>query len=128
MIRRNFISLGVLARGWRRTRVAPASPDVAGVCASRIGTDCSTKFIPLWVKVCVAIAVGLGAMVGWKRIVITAGEKIGKTHLTYGQGAAAEIIATTTIGVADGFGLPVSTTHVLLHPAGFAGTMVANGS
>ena len=77
--------------------------------------DCSTEFIPLWVKVCVSIAVGLGAMVGWKRIVITAGEKIGKTHLTYGQGAAAEIIAAATIGAADGFGLPVSTTHVPLH-------------
>ena len=65
-------------------------------------------------------------MVGWKRIVITVGEKIGKTHLTYGQGAAAEIIAAATIGAADGFGLPVSTTHVL--SSGVAGTMVANGS
>ena len=88
--------------------------------------DFSTKFIPLWVKICVAIALGLGTMVGWKRIVITVGEKIGKTHLTYGQGAAAEIIAAATIGAADGFGLPVSTTHVL--SSGVAGTMVANGS
>ena len=88
--------------------------------------DYSTKFIPLWVKICVAIALGLGTMVGWKRIVITVGEKIGKTHLTYGQGAAAEIIAAATIGAADGFGLPVSTTHVL--SSGVAGTMVANGS
>ena len=75
---------------------------------------------------CVAIALGLGTMVGWKRIVITVGEKIGKTHLTYGQGAAAEIIAAATIGAADGLGLPVSTTHVL--SSGVAGTMVANGS
>jgi inorganic phosphate transporter, PiT family len=88
--------------------------------------DLSTKFIPLWVKVCVALALGLGTMVGWKRIVITVGEKIGKTHLTYGQGAAAEIVAAATIGAADGFGLPVSTTHVL--SSGVAGTMVANGS
>jgi PiT family inorganic phosphate transporter len=88
--------------------------------------DFSTKFIPLWVKVCVAIALGLGTMVGWKRIVVTVGEKIGKTHLTYGQGAAAEIIAAATIGAADGLGLPVSTTHVL--SSGVAGTMVANGS
>jgi PiT family inorganic phosphate transporter len=88
--------------------------------------DSATKFIPLWVKICVAIALGLGTMVGWKRIVITVGEKIGKTHLTYGQGAAAEIIAAATIGAADGFGLPVSTTHVL--SSGVAGTMVANGS
>ncbi len=88
--------------------------------------DSATKFIPLWVKICVAIALGLGTMVGWKRIVITVGEKIGKTHLTYGQGAAAELIAAATIGAADGFGLPVSTTHVL--SSGVAGTMVANGS
>ncbi len=88
--------------------------------------DYSTKFIPLWVKVAVAIALGLGTMVGWKRIVVTVGEKIGKTHLTYGQGAAAELVAAATIGAADGFGLPVSTTHVL--SSGVAGTMVANGS
>jgi PiT family inorganic phosphate transporter len=65
-------------------------------------------------------------MVGWKRIVVTVGEKIGKEHLTYGQGAAAEIIAMATIGAADGLGLPVSTTHVL--SSGVAGTMLANGS
>ena len=88
--------------------------------------DASTKFIPTWVKICVAIALGLGTMIGWKRIVITVGEKIGKTHLTYGQGAAAELIAAATIGAADGFGLPVSTTHVL--SSGVAGTMAANGS
>jgi PiT family inorganic phosphate transporter len=88
--------------------------------------DYSTKFIPLWVKVSVALALGLGTMVGWKRIVVTVGEKIGKTHLTYGQGAAAELVAAATIGAADGFGLPVSTTHVL--SSGVAGTMVANGS
>ncbi len=88
--------------------------------------DYATKFIPLWVKICVAIALGLGTMVGWKRIVVTVGEKIGKTHLTYGQGAAAELVAAATIGAADGFGLPVSTTHVL--SSGVAGTMVANGS
>jgi PiT family inorganic phosphate transporter len=88
--------------------------------------DDSTKFIPTWVKVCVAIALGLGTMVGWKRIVVTVGEKIGKTHLTYGQGAAAEFVAAATIASADGLGLPVSTTHVL--SSGVAGTMVANGS
>ena len=81
---------------------------------------------PAWVKICVAIALGLGTMIGWKRIVVTVGEKIGKTHLTYGQGAAAELVAAATIGAADGFGLPVSTTHVL--SSGVAGTMAANGS
>jgi inorganic phosphate transporter, PiT family len=88
--------------------------------------DDATKFIPVWVKVAVAIALGLGTMVGWKRIVVTVGEKIGKTHLTYGQGASAELVAMITIGAADHFGLPVSTTHVL--SSGVAGTMVANRS
>src|SRR5579863_9888230 len=88
--------------------------------------DLATKFIPTWVKVAVAIALGLGTMVGWKRIVVTVGEKIGKDHLTYGQGAAAEIVAAGTIIAADQFGMPVSTTHVL--SSGVAGTMVANGS
>jgi PiT family inorganic phosphate transporter len=88
--------------------------------------DKGTRFIPVWVKVAVALALGLGTMVGWKRIVVTVGEKIGKTHLTYAQGAAAEITAMATIGMADAFGLPVSTTHVL--SSGVAGTMAANGS
>jgi len=88
--------------------------------------DNATKFIPTWVKVAVALALGLGTMVGWKRIVVTVGEKIGKDHLTYGQGAAAEITAMATIGAADWFGLPVSTTHVL--SSGIAGTMAANHS
>lgn len=86
--------------------------------------DLATKFIPLWVKVAVAMALGLGTMIGWKRIVVTVGEKIGKDHLTYGQGAAAEITAMATIGAADYLGLPVSTTHVL--SSGIAGTMAAN--
>src|SRR5271155_1595071 len=88
--------------------------------------DNATKFIPAWVKVAVALALGMGTMIGWKRIVVTVGEKIGKDHLTYGQGAAAEITAMATIGAADGFGLPVSTTHVL--SSGVAGTMAANKS
>jgi PiT family inorganic phosphate transporter len=86
--------------------------------------DLSTKFIPGWVKVAVAMALGLGTMIGWKRIVVTVGEKIGKDHLTYAQGAAAEITAMATIMTADGLGLPVSTTHVL--SSGIAGTMAAN--
>jgi PiT family inorganic phosphate transporter len=88
--------------------------------------DQATKFIPLWVKVAVAIALGLGTMVGWKRIVVTVGEKIGKSHLTYAQGASAELVAMTTIAAADMYGLPVSTTHVL--SSGVAGTMAANRS
>ena len=77
-------------------------------------------------KIAVAIALGLGTMIGWKRIVVTVGEKIGKTHLTYAQGACAEITAAATIAAADGYGLPVSTTHVL--SSGVAGAMAANGS
>ena len=92
----------------------------------RSSLDSGTKFIPLWVKVSVALALGLGTMIGWKRIVVTVGEKIGKTHLTYAQGASAEIVAMATIGLADAYGLPVSTTHVL--SSGVAGTMAANGS
>jgi PiT family inorganic phosphate transporter len=88
--------------------------------------DKATKFIPDWVKVAVALALGLGTMVGWKRIVVTVGEKIGKEHLTYAQGASAELVAMATIFAADNFGLPVSTTHVL--SSGVAGTMAANKS
>ncbi len=88
--------------------------------------DGATRFIPTWVKVAVALALGLGTMIGWKRIVVTVGEKIGKDHLTYGQGAAAELVAMATIGAADWYGLPVSTTHVL--SSGVAGTMAANHS
>lgn len=85
-----------------------------------------TKFIPYFVKAMVAFALGIGTMIGWKRIVVTVGEKIGKQHLSYGQGASAEIVAMVTIGAADRFGLPVSTTHVL--SSGVAGAMVANGN
>jgi PiT family inorganic phosphate transporter len=88
--------------------------------------DKVTKFIPIWVKVAVALALGLGTMIGWKRIVVTVGEKIGKEHLTYAQGASAELVAMCTILAADNMNLPVSTTHVL--SSGIAGTMAANRS
>ncbi|MGC1905634.1 MAG: inorganic phosphate transporter [Candidatus Acidiferrum sp.] len=103
-----------------------AASDVAVLKNYKSHVDKATRFIPLWVKVATALALGLGTMVGWKRIVVTVGEKIGKDHLTYGQGAAAEITAMATIGAADWFGLPVSTTHVL--SSGIAGTMMANHS
>jgi len=83
-------------------------------------------FIPGWVKVAVAFSLGLGTMIGWKRIVVTVGERIGKEHLSYAQGGAAELVAMGTIAVADSFGMPVSTTHVL--SSGIAGTMAANRS
>src|SRR5580693_3911639 len=100
--------------------------DVATLGAYKGSLDAATKFIPTWVKFAVALALGLGTMIGWKRIVVTVGEKIGKEHLTYGQGAAAELVAMGTIFAADNFGLPVSTTHVL--SSGVAGTMMANKS
>jgi PiT family inorganic phosphate transporter len=88
--------------------------------------EAGTRFIPNWVKIAVALALGLGTMVGWKRIVVTVGEKIGKTHLTYAQGASAELVAAVTILTAEQIGVPVSTTHIL--SSGVAGTMAANGS
>ena len=103
-----------------------SAEDAKSIAAYKGFLDKSTRFIPTWVKVAVALALGLGTMVGWKRIVVTVGEKIGKTHLTYAQGASAEIMAMITIGLADGLGLPVSTTHVL--SSGVAGTMAANKS
>ena len=103
-----------------------STAEIGTLNAYKKSLDEATRFIPTWVKVAVAIALGLGTMVGWKRIVITVGEKIGKTHLTYAQGASAELVAAGTIGAADMFGLPVSTTHVL--SSGVAGTMAANRS
>lgn len=96
------------------------------VKAYRKHLDSFLQYIPTWVKVAVALALGLGTMVGWKRIVITVGERIGKHHMTYGQGMSAELVAMSTIAAADGFGMPVSTTHVL--NSAVAGTMVANKS
>jgi PiT family inorganic phosphate transporter len=108
------------------TSVKFSEADAKALADYKGSLDKATRFIPVWVKVAVALALGLGTMVGWKRIVVTVGEKIGKSHLTYAQGAAAEITAMATIGMADAFGLPVSTTHVL--SSGVAGTMAANGS
>jgi PiT family inorganic phosphate transporter len=114
-------------------RVMQKQPDLQldekaakNLAALRKSFDDSTKFIPLWVKISVAIALGLGTMVGWRRIVVTVGEKIGKSHLTYAQGGAAELVTMATIWAADSYGLPVSTTHVL--SSGVAGTMAANKS
>jgi phosphate/sulfate permease len=82
--------------------------------------------VPLWVKMGVALTLGCGTMIGWKRVVVTVGEKIGKKHLNYAQGAVAELVAMVTIQSASLFGMPVSTTHVL--SSGIAGTMMANHS
>jgi PiT family inorganic phosphate transporter len=108
----------------QKAKVEPMTSDEIKAYQANLKT--ATKFIPTWVKVAVAVALGMGTMVGWKRIVVTVGEKIGKEHLTYGQGAAAELVAAITIQAADMWHLPVSTTHVL--SSGVAGTMAANGS
>lgn len=95
-------------RRWRRELVSPI------------------EYAPTWVLLMVALSLGVGTTIGWKRIVVTVGEKIGKMHLSYAQGACSELVAMCTIGLADGFGFPVSTTHVL--SSAVAGTMVANRS
>jgi len=100
--------------------------DKKTIGAYKDGLKGATMFIPVWVKAAVALALGLGTMIGWKRIVVTVGEKIGKAHLTYAQGAAAELVTMATITGADYIGLPVSTTHIL--SSGIAGTMAANRS
>ncbi len=83
-----------------------------------------TDYAPGWVILMISLSLGTGTMVGWKRIVKTVGEKIGKEHLTYAQGASAELVAASTIGMSSYFNMPVSTTHVL--SSGIAGSMVAN--
>jgi len=103
-----------------------ARDDWAALTHLRAQVDKTTKYIPDWVKVAVALALGLGTMVGWKRVVVTVGEKIGKQDMTYAQGASAGLVAMGTIFGATSFGLPVSTTHILA--SGVAGTMAANGS
>lgn len=126
-IRNDMYLAGEALRIAESKHLVPFSPeDAAAIRNYRRALDRATKFIPTWVKVAVALALGLGTMVGWKRIVVTVGERIGKTHLTYAQGATSEVIAMATILAADRFGLPVSTTHVLT--SGVAGTMVANHS
>jgi PiT family inorganic phosphate transporter len=109
-----------------KTKQLPAGFDAAALGSYQSELKATTNYIPVWVKVAVAFALGLGTMIGWKRIVVTVGEKIGKAHLTYAQGASAELVAFATIEAADVLGLPVSTTHVL--SSGIAGTMVANRS
>ena len=126
---RNDMYLSTTA--FKRLDKAEALPAMSGaeaktVAAYRDNLDSFLQYIPTWVKVATALALGLGTMVGWKRIVVTVGERIGKQHMTYGQGMSAELVAMSTIAAADGLGMPVSTTHVL--NSAVAGTMVANKS
>jgi inorganic phosphate transporter, PiT family len=121
-----YLAAETIRRFGKDTGVKLTAAEAALLNEYRGKLDGATRFIPAWVKVAVAIALGLGTMVGWKRIVVTVGEKIGKSHLTYAQGASAELVAATTIAAADVWGLPVSTTQVL--SSGVAGTMAVGGS
>ena len=115
-------TIGKLNKG----KIIASAVDSKTLDAYKSTLDQETKYIPLWVQAAVALSLGLGTMIGWKRIVVTVGEKIGKSHLTYAQGACAELVAMITIRLADVYGLPVSTTHVL--SSGVAGSMAANNS
>jgi PiT family inorganic phosphate transporter len=125
-LRNNMYLTGDAMRLLEKETTPLNKPEKAALKSFKGKLEAGTRFIPFWVKIAVAMALGLGTMVGWKRIVVTVGEKIGKTHLTYGQGAAAEIVAAATIMGAEYIGVPVSTTHIL--SSGVAGTMAANGS
>jgi PiT family inorganic phosphate transporter len=121
-----YLTSETIGKLLKENRIAdPSQRDLLGAYKSA-NLDPVTKFIPIWVKIATALALGVGTMIGWKRIVTTIGEKIGKEHLTYAQGAAAEMVTMVTIYAADRFSLPVSTTHVL--SSGVAGTMAANHS
>lgn len=121
-----YVTSEALALMHKANRPGFANDDWEGLNNYKNKVDKATKYIPDWVKVAVALALGLGTMVGWRRVVVTVGEKIGKDHLSYAQGASAGLVAMVTIWAANTFGLPVSTTHIL--SSGVAGTMTANGS
>ena len=125
-LRSNIYLVSASIAKLQKKNAIPNPDDSKTLVGYKKALDKTTNFIPTWVKVAVALCLGLGTMIGWKRIVVTVGERIGKTHLTYGQGASAEIVAYGTIQAADVFGLPVSTTHIL--SSGVAGTMAANHS
>src|SRR6202012_2281542 len=107
------------------TKIKLADADKTTLSAAAKDLNGLTDFAPIWVIATISISLGIGTMVGWKRIVVTIGEKIGNEHLNYAQGATAEIVAASTIGLSTSFGLPVSTTHVL--SSGIAGAMVSSG-
>jgi len=105
-------------------KITMAGADKATFVSAAHHLNSITDYAPVWVIATISISLGIGTMIGWKRIVLTIGEKIGNEHLNYAQGASAEIVAAGTIGLSTGFGLPVSTTHVL--SSGIAGAMVAS--
>lgn len=124
-VRRYLLCLDDTARKVSRLQTLPAA-EKADLKKLRKDLTATTEYSPFWVVLAIATALGLGTMIGWKRVVMTVGEKIGKRGMTYAQGMSAQITAAIAIGVANVFSLPVSTTHVL--SSGVAGTMVANKS
>ena len=120
-LRQNIVTVNERLKG-----VAVPPERQAEFLAARKHLIDAVEFVPTWVVVATALALGLGTTIGYKRIMVTVAEKIGKTHLTYGQGASAEVVAAGTILAAVAVALPVSTTHVVA--SGIAGTMAANGS
>jgi PiT family inorganic phosphate transporter len=124
-LRKSILEVDNLLAGLEKSGALHLSADQAQMMKqNRDDLRAITDYAPLWVLIAVAAALGLGTMIGWQRIVVTVGEKIGMSHLSYAQGAAAELVAMSTIGLSTLAGLPVSTTHVLA--SGIAGTMVAN--
>jgi PiT family inorganic phosphate transporter len=123
-LRKNLLSTEAsLAKLEKTSPERTGSSDWAGIKKDRALLKSFTDYAPSWVVAMVALALGIGTMVGWKRVVVTLGSKIGKSELTYAQGASAQFVAMSMIGASSAFGLPVSTTHVL--SSGIAGTMVA---
>ncbi len=104
---------------------AASAEDKATAKRLRKDMGLPVQYAPLWVRALSALCLGLGTMVGYKRVVRTLGERLGKQHMTPGQGASAELVGAALIGVAGFTGLPVSTTHIIT--SGIAGTMVAGG-
>jgi PiT family inorganic phosphate transporter len=124
-LRKNILEIDNVLAQLEKTNALRLPDDQARVMKGyRSDLRAVTDYAPFWVLIAVALALGIGTMIGWKRIVVTVGEKIGMDHLSYAQGAAAELVAMGMIGVSTMAGLPVSTTHVLA--SGVAGTMVAN--
>lgn len=124
-IRRYILCLDDTARKVSRLAYLP-SGEKSDLARLRKDLTASTEYAPFWVVIAVALALGIGTMIGWKRVVKTVGEKIGKQGMTYSQGMSAQVTAAMAIGLANVYALPVSTTHVL--SSGVAGTMVANRS
>lgn len=124
-VRRYILCLDDTARKVGKLGFLPAA-EKRELAHLRKDLSTSTQYAPFWVVIAVALALGIGTMVGWKRVVLTVGEKIGKQGMTYAQGMSAQVTAAMAIGLANVFSLPVSTTHVL--SSGVAGTMVANRS